>query len=71
MKSRDNDDVALGLGVGYFQRAEFVACFVRDAQQVGAGGDGCDEVFFDRRTLQSSTRQNLQMLSVGSSPQTL
>ena len=37
----DDGDVALGLGGGYFQRASRLG----QAQQVGAGGDGGDEVF--------------------------
>ena len=37
----DDGDVALRLGGGHFQRA----CLVRQAQQVGAGSDGGDEVF--------------------------
>ena len=41
----DHGDVALRLAGGHVERAGLVTCFVRDAQQVGAGGDGGDEVF--------------------------
>ena len=37
----DDGDIALGLGWGYLQRTGHI----RQAQQVGTGGDGGDEVF--------------------------